>query len=347
MDALEILGTALGLTMLAGINLYLTVFVTGLAIRLGWFTNYPQGLEVLADPIVLVVAGVFLVMETIADKCPYIDNAWDAIHTVIRPVGGMLIALQAVGDVHPVAQVVAVLIGGSVAFTSHAAKAGTRLLVNTSPEPVSNIVVSTAEDVFVIGGAWFVMKHPVWALVIVVTATIAFWYFAPKFSRMIRAHAVAIWHRFRYRSKGAEIVETGLKRELPSFAHETWLTLQRGDEEIAWTVPCYSGRIKNVGRFVRGCLVATSDRRLFFIGRKWLRTRFCEVAVDGATVLEDPGAIFHRLSAKNSDGESLNFRLTRRYSPFVPLILAWWVGAKNDPGSQVTEHPVELTAGIS
>jgi hypothetical protein len=323
MEALQTLGTALGLTMLAGINLYLTVFVTGLAIHLGWLTNYPPGLDVLADPIVLVVAGVFLVVETIADKCPYVDNVWDAVHTVVRPIGGMLIALQAVGDLNPVAEVVAVLLGGSIAFTAHSAKAGTRLVVNTSPEPVSNIILSTAEDVFVVAGAWFVFRHPILSLVFVTLFMVVFWYFAPKFFRATRAHIVGIIHRFASRRTRAGTAAPGLPRQPPGFAHECWLTVQRGREELAWAVPCFSGRMNEIGRHVRGCLLATTEGRLFFVGRKNYRTRIQELRMGDAQILDDPGALFHRVTLKCANGETVGFRFTRKYSAHVPAILQW------------------------
>jgi hypothetical protein len=322
MEALQTLGTALGLTALAGINLYLTVFVTGLAIRMEWLTNYPQGLEVLADPVVLIIAGVFMVVEAIADKCPYVDNAWDAIHTVIRPAGGIMLALVAVGDVTPAAQVVAALIGGSVTFTSHSLKAGTRLLVNTSPEPFSNILLSTAEDGFVIVGTWFAIKHPIVTMVLVVVFLVAFWYSAPKFYRMAKAHMVGIWHRILARRR-----EVGgaaeLPDQLPSTAHETWLTVQREDESITWAVPCYSGRMTDIGRNVHGCLVATSDQRLFFMGRKSFRARVRQLNVGKSKVLQDPGAVFHRLTIKMIDGETVALKFTRKYAGHVPSIMGW------------------------
>jgi hypothetical protein len=323
MDALQTLGTALGLTALAGINLYLTVFVTGLAIKMGWLSNYPAGLDVLADPIVLVVAGVFLVVETLADKVPYVDNAWDAIHTVIRPVGGMLLALSAVGDVTPVAQVLAALMGGSVAFTSHSLKAGTRLVVNASPEPFSNIVLSTAEDGVVIAGTWLAMMHPIIAMVVVIVFLVAFWYSAPKFYRMLKAHAAGVWHRLVYWRRRADEVGVSISRELPAFAHETWLMVQREDEEVAWAVPCYSGRMNTIGRHVRGCLVGTTDGRLFFMGRKNFRSRVRQLELSQAEVLQDDGIVFYRLTIKAIDEELIGLKFTRKHAGEVSAIMKW------------------------
>lgn len=348
-EALEILGTALGLTALAGINLYLTVFVTGLAIKMGWLTNYPAGLEVLGDPIVLIVAGVFLAVETIADKVPYVDNAWDAVHTLIRPVGGMLLALTAVGDVTPTAQVLAALMGGSVAFTSHSLKAGTRLMVNASPEPVSNIVLSTVEDGVVIAGTWLAIKHPIIAMVVVVVFLVAFWYSAPKFYRMLKAHAAGVWHRLVYWRRRADGSGAAMSRELPAFAHETWLMVQREDEQVAWAVPCYSGRMNTIGRHVRGCLVGTTDGRLFFMGRKNFRSRVRQLELSQAEVLQDAGLVFYRLTVKGRDEELIGLKFTRKHAGQVPPVVDW-INAnrgatRSAPKPQLTELDLAASAG--
>ena len=229
METLQLLGTSLGLSALAGINLYLTVFVTGLAINLGWLQLAPglEKLAVLGDPVVLVVAGVMLVIELIVDKVPYADSGWDTIHTAIRPIGGAIIGLHALGSMDPRLSVIGALLGGGVALTSHSAKAGTRLLVNTSPEPASNIVVSAGENVFVLAGTWFVFKHPIITLVLVVAFVVAFWYFAPKFFRMIKAYWLAIFHRFTRKPTGSEPLPT----KVPGFALESWLAIEHDDED--------------------------------------------------------------------------------------------------------------------
>lgn len=324
MEALNTLGTAMGLTMLAGINLYLTVFITGLAIRMQWVTLAPgmEGLNVLADPVVLTVAGILLVVEFVIDKCPYADSAWDSIHTVIRPIGGALLALKAIGEVNPAMEVVAVLLGGSIAFTAHSAKAGARLVINTSPEPLSNFAASIGEDVFVLTGTWFAFQHPILTLIFVVTFVVTFWYFAPKIFRGMRAHAVGILHRFSARRHPVG-PDAELPKRVPAVAQETWLTLQSGDEQIAWVLPCFSGKMERIGRFVKGCLLATSDRRLFFIGRKNFRPRFCEIPIDKAQVLDDPASVFHRLTIKSASGEQFRLRFTRKFSPFLPRAIQW------------------------
>src|SRR5438094_859688 len=132
METLQLLGVALGLATLAGINLYLTVFVTGLAIRMEWIALAPQyhQLEILSDPVIIGIAGFLYFVEFFADKVPWVDSLWDAIHTVIRPVGGAFLAIRALGTPNPVFDVVIGLLAGGAALTTHSMKAGTRLLVN-------------------------------------------------------------------------------------------------------------------------------------------------------------------------------------------------------------------------
>ena len=159
-------GAALALAVASGLSLYGAVFVTGLAIRLGWVELGPTwaSLGVLSDPVVLGVAGVLFVVEFLADKVPLVDSVWDAIHTFIRPVGGALLARRALGDLSPAAEVLALLLLGGATLATHAAKATTRLAVNASPEPVSNALVSLAENGVVALAVWLALAHPLLAL---------------------------------------------------------------------------------------------------------------------------------------------------------------------------------------
>ena len=166
------IGAALGLAVASGLSLYGAVFVSGLAIRLGWVHLAPDwaALSVLADPVVLGVSGVLLAVEFLADKIPVVDSLWDAVHTVIRPVGGAILASRALGDLSPVAEVLALLLLGGATLATHAAKATTRLAVNTSPEPVSNVLVSLTENGLVVAAVWMALTHPLVALGVGVVA---------------------------------------------------------------------------------------------------------------------------------------------------------------------------------
>ena len=159
MDILSALGRIVPFAFASGVNLYATIAVAGLCARLGLVT-LPEQFRVFANGTVIVVALTMYLVEFIADKVPWVDTAWDAVHTVIRPVGGALVAVVALGDAAPGTQVVAALVGGSVALTTHLTKAGTRAIVNVSPEPFSNWTLSLAEDLFVVALTWFATQHP-------------------------------------------------------------------------------------------------------------------------------------------------------------------------------------------
>jgi Domain of unknown function (DUF4126) len=184
------LATLFSLGFFSGLNLYAVVFVSGLAIRMHWISLTPQltSLQALAHPVVMIASGVLYVIEFFADKIPWIDNIWDAIHTVIRPLAAAFLALHVLGDQSTEMKIAAALICGTFALTSHAAKAGTRLSTNLiSPaEPFSNIGLSLAEDAIAIGALYFVYNHPYIALAIVLSFITAILYFAPKLYRAIR-----------------------------------------------------------------------------------------------------------------------------------------------------------------
>src|SRR3989441_11440399 len=168
----HLLGVALGLACLAGINLYLTVFITGLAIHFHWITLAPayQSLEALGHPVIITIAGILYFLEFFADKFPWIDSAWDAVHTVIRPIGGTLLAVQVLGHPSPTFTVIVALLAGGTSLITHTAKAATHLATNTSPEPFSNIGLSLVEDAAVLGGLALVHYNPVIALSIFAVA---------------------------------------------------------------------------------------------------------------------------------------------------------------------------------
>lgn len=159
----EILGLAASLSLLAGWRLYLCVCVTGLAMRYGaWpLPDHLASLGVLADLRVIGIAGIAALAEFLADKIAWVDTIWDALHTLIRPLGGALLTLAVVDPADPVMQVLAFLLGGGATLLAHAGKAGARAVVNTSPEPFSNVAVSTGEDLLAGGLLYLAWQYPV------------------------------------------------------------------------------------------------------------------------------------------------------------------------------------------
>jgi hypothetical protein len=178
MSPLETLGFALGTSFASGLNVYLTVAAAGLFQRFG-IIQLPDSLQVLANPIVLGVAITLFVIEFIADKVPYIDTAWDAVHTFIRPPAAALIAYSAFGQVPEEWKLGASLLAGGVALTSHGAKATSRAAANTSPEPVSNWTLSVLEDGLAVFLTWMAATHPVITagivVVLVILAVLIIW----------------------------------------------------------------------------------------------------------------------------------------------------------------------------
>lgn len=175
MGIIEILGLAGSISLLSGWRLYLTVFAVGMARYLGWI-DLPDNLamlNVLANPWVMGAAGLGAIAEFFADKVAWLDSAWDTVHTFIRPVGGALLALSVVSEQDPTWQVVAFLLGGGAALLSHGAKAGTRAVVNASPEPFSNVAVSAGEDIATTGLLYLALANPVAAVIIAVVMLIA------------------------------------------------------------------------------------------------------------------------------------------------------------------------------
>ena len=170
MGAVELVGVAASLSFLAGWRLYACIAAVGLAMRFG-VIDLPQkiqALDALANPWVIGVAALGAVAELVADKVMWFDTLWDGAHTLVRPLGGALLALAIVDASDPAWQVVVFMLGGGAALLSHSAKASARAAVNTSPEPVSNVAVSGFEDVMTAGGLWLVLSQPHIALAVAV-----------------------------------------------------------------------------------------------------------------------------------------------------------------------------------
>ena len=164
MEALDQITATLALTMglawASGINLYATLLTLGFLANTGNIV-LPPDLQIVADPMVMAAAGLMYFIEFFADKVPGVDTGWDTIHTFIRIPAGAMLAAGAIGHLNPAVEIAAAILGGGLAAGSHATKTGTRVLINTSPEPFSNWIASIGEDIGVIGGAWACINHPV------------------------------------------------------------------------------------------------------------------------------------------------------------------------------------------
>jgi hypothetical protein len=168
MTPVELIALAASTSLLAGWRLYLVTLVTGIAMKFGWVAlpEQLQALDVLANNWVLAIAAVGTFAEFFADKIAWVDSAWDAIHSFIRPLGGALLSLAIIDSADPAWQVGSFLLGGGAALVAHAGKAGARTLVNTSPEPFSNVIVSTTEDIATGGLLALAIANPIAAALI-------------------------------------------------------------------------------------------------------------------------------------------------------------------------------------
>ncbi len=185
MENLIALGRTLGFSFAAGVNLYATVAILGLASRYGWVALPPQ-YQVFDNSWIIGAALVLYLVEFVADKIPWVDTIWDGIHTLVRPLGGALIAITTLGEASPGVTTLVGLMGGAVAAASHGSKAGTRAVANASPEPFSNWILSLSEDAFVIGLGLVALKYPLVALGVTSALLIVIAVFARFLFRAIR-----------------------------------------------------------------------------------------------------------------------------------------------------------------
>jgi len=261
MYALQTLVMTLPLSLTAGLNLYATVLVVGLAVRYGWVQNAPQSLDVLGSLPVLIVAAVMYLIEFIADKLPVVEHVWDLIHTFIRPLGAIAIAvILAYGEGDPAVTVIAALLAGSVSFVSHGAKAGTRVLVNiVGPyERLSNTCLSVTEDVVAAGLAALAMTHPYAAAVVAVVILVFIVFFLPKLLRWgcfvfktVLSRILAFWRQRKDHDLPPPELMALVGHRPPTFS--AWAKAQK--------IPWCAGRSGYV------CIV---DDRLVFLYCKWL-----------------------------------------------------------------------------
>jgi len=256
MDTIDLLGSTLGLGFLAGIRLYATILLIGLAVRFHWVAlpaKFSQ-LEVLGHPWILAAAAIAFAMEFLADKIPWVDSLWDSIHMFIRPIGAVLLGFTALGSSDPVTRIVIALLCGGVAFTSHSTKAATRLLVNHSPEPFTNVGLSLAGDFFLPAGIWLTMKHPVVVLGTISLFVILFAWFAPRIFRSLRVEFLAVAALFKklFTSPTAKPID------------DVWCSAGRG----------VKGLINSVGRLSR------EPEYFVFTTRRMFRKRTHRIPLD-------------------------------------------------------------------
>lgn len=344
MDQLKLLGVALGLACLAGLNLYLTVFVTGLAIQQHWIVLGPgyESLELLAHPAILWISGTLYVLEFFADKIPWVDSAWDTVHTIIRPIGGALLAIRVLGQTSPAFDLAVALAAGGASLVTHSAKASTRLVANASPEPFSNIGLSLLEDVAVLGGLALIHFNPIWALAVFVLLLSIILYFAPKIFRAVRVKLWLVWKKLN--GPAASDTSPNLPSTLPSryaaaFARENLL-----GETVAWAVPCVAKKVRGVAANSSGMLVANNEdaAKLLFIQRSGWRARAQSVGLENCIASREAKFLSENLviGPANARGSTAVFLFERGQGERVAQL----VDAINRRLSTAVSPPAELVA---
>ena len=182
---IQTIALTMGVAWASGINLYGTLVALGIMTNMG-YVELPPDLQVVGDPLVIAAAGFMYVVEFFADKVPGVDTGWDTLHTLVRIPAGALLAAGAVGEVGAAAEIAAAIVGGTIAAGTHFTKAGTRVMINTSPEPFSNWTASITEDIAVFAGLWAALQHPVFFLVLLIIFIILMIWLLPKLFRAIK-----------------------------------------------------------------------------------------------------------------------------------------------------------------
>ena len=245
----------LGLSVVSGVNLYLSVLAVGLAERFHWVAGLPPELHVLGHPAVLITAGLLCLIEFFADKIPFVTVVWDGIHTFIRPIGGALLALRAAGHLDPMVQVLAMLAGGTIALGAHGTKMGVRVLAHSTPEPASHSLISLAEDAGVIGLLALVYTHPYVAIPVLVAIILAILLLLPVLFRILQFLLVGL--------NGCLMawVKRPGRNDVPLWAE---LALLEFDPSGCGRVTrAFARKVKGTTRLKEGYLAHTRNRWLF------------------------------------------------------------------------------------
>jgi len=216
MGTIEALSLAMGTAWTSGINLYATVAALGIARQME-LISLPQNLEVLAHPAVIAIACIMYFIEFFADKVPYFDSGWDAIHTFIRVPAGAVLAARALGNMNPALELAAMLAGGSIALAAHGTKATARLAINASPEPFTKWAASVTEDVAVLGGIWLIFNHPILMVIFVLAFVALGVWIVPKIFRLAKRGFQALRNRMRGIKPDRTIPSTGQPPAVANF----------------------------------------------------------------------------------------------------------------------------------
>lgn len=199
---IQTIALTMGVAWASGINLYGTLVMLGIMTNMG-YVDLPPDLQVIGDPLVIIAAGFMYMVEFFADKVPGVDTGWDTLHTFVRIPAGAILAAGAIGEVGAGAEIAAAIVGGTLAAGTHFTKAGTRVMLNTSPEPFTNWTASVTEDIAVVAGLWAALQHPVLFIILLVIFILLMVWLLPKLFRAIKK-VVGFFINFFSGEKAAE-----------------------------------------------------------------------------------------------------------------------------------------------
>ncbi len=333
MQTIELLIIALGISTLAGMNLYLTVFLVGLSVRLQWIELDPelQALNVLSSPAILLTAGLLLVVEFFADKIPWVDSLWDAVHTIVRPLGATFLALGALGELDPTLAVVAALLCGGVAMLTHLTKSGARLFINTSPEPVSNTVVSVLEDLVVAGGLVLIHLVPWVAGVLLLVVVVVFFRSGPPLLRRLWIRARML-HSKLIAARTEAIDPDLLPTQLPEQAGDLLARTYPEPFRLIWVVPVLTGPGRKPPGHHQGYLVALAPEAAppgykVEIALVVPRKRFVWIEKAFALKLTPQNRIFYdelTLQRRDETAPPVTVRIFKHQEAYFDALCNWW-----------------------
>jgi hypothetical protein len=318
MPAVSILSLALGLAFLSGINLYLTTFLAGLASRMGWLDamGLSGSLPLVSHPAVMTVAFLLFLLEAFVDKVPWVDSLWDALHTVIRPAGAVLLALEVMGNADPAYRAAAGILAGLAGLTTHMTKAGLRLLINTTPEPLSNILTSIAEDIAVAGIFALLLLHPLAGLITCVSLVVILWMLLPKLFRLMKANLYLMWKKLRLPG-GSERAKAVLTDRITAEQDMLLHSQLSGPVTVTWAVPCVTGKVRGFPNLLPntfGTLVSTREHpgALVFLSRRWFRHSAARLSLPGCDAQHESSFLSESLVIySKADKRVATFRFTR------------------------------------
>ena len=309
MNALQSLAAILGLGFASGVNLYLGALVTGLAIRFHLVTGLPPALDILAHPAVLTAAGLLYVLEFFADKIPVVATVWDFIHTIIRPVGGALLALGAAGHMSPAMEVLAALAGGTLALGTHSAKMGLRIAAHVAPEPATFTAISTAEDVGVTGILVLAYTHPIPALIILGVLILSIALLLPTLVRVMNFTLHALDGRLRAFFTKAE------RSDLPAWAADAIHPFDPESRGVA--AQAFAWTLKGVPRLREGYLVG-AKAEWHFVCRRWGKVRTYHLVTDLPQAYRLERGLFYDTAVFLAAAKPIRFFVTKQWSPWLP-----------------------------